>query len=85
MVPRFGMVPRFATGPSLGMSPSLHPFALSLSKGSSAEIWLDKPVLSGAEGLTTNGYRWFDKLTTNGIGLPFYGKEMRGSLPKRFI
>ena len=28
------------------------PFALSLSKGRS---WFDKPVLSGAEGLTTNG------------------------------
>jgi hypothetical protein len=28
------------------------PFALSLSKGCS---WFDKPVLSRAEGLTTNG------------------------------
>jgi len=28
------------------------PFALSLSKGRS---WFDKPVLSEAEGLTTNG------------------------------
>jgi len=29
-----------------------NPFALSLSKGRS---WFDKPVLSSAEGLTTNG------------------------------
>ncbi len=56
---------------------------LSLSKGPSQEGWFDKPVLSVAEGLTTNGKRynpfalslskgpcaggWFDKLTTNGI------------------
>ena len=30
----------------------LFPFALSMSKGRS---WFDKPVLSEAEGLTTNG------------------------------
>ena len=36
-------------------SPKKIPFALSLSKGSSAQEWFHRPVLSGAEGLTTNG------------------------------
>jgi hypothetical protein len=36
----------------IALKTGFKPFALSLSKGCS---WFDKPVLSGAEGLTTNG------------------------------
>jgi hypothetical protein len=36
-------------------------FALSVSKGPSAEKWFDKPVLSRVEGLTTNGIGYADR------------------------
>ena len=38
------------------MNPN-RPFALSFSKGFNAQKWFDKPVLSRAEGLTTNVVR----------------------------
>ena len=46
---------RAVLAPGCGNRPSHYQFALSLSRGPSVGRWFDRPVLSAAEGLTTNG------------------------------